>query len=317
MDACRVCGNTQNNQRHVFQEKYFGLGDEFEYIECSVCRSLSIVDLPENMERYYPETYYSYTVRTYNRLYGYLKGKRDLHYLGQPGIVGYFLSRILPAPPYIEWLQNLSLPFGASILEVGSGGGALVVNLQGAGFLATGIDPYIRKSLTFPNGARVLKQSLEETSGSYDCIMLHHCLEHMAAPRDAFGHFSRLLKPGGKLLVRVPLAGSHAWLTYGRNWFQLDAPRHFVIFSEEGLCRLAAEQGYETSKIVYDSTASQFWASEQYVRDIALASERSHAVHPEKSIFSVEQIAEYSRQAALLNARHAGDQASYYFHKVA
>lgn len=317
MNRCRVCGNSQNSRPHVFQEKYLGLGDEFEYIECGVCGSLSIVDIPANMERYYPETYYSYAPRPYNRFAGWLKRRRDRYYLGKPGIVGHLLSFFLPAPPYVEWLKNLTLPIGSSILDVGSGSGTLIVNLQDAGFPSTGIDPYISESITFTNGARVLKQTLEETGGSFDCIMLHHCLEHMPAPREALEQVKILLKPGGKLLVRVPVGGTHAWRTYGQNWFQLDAPRHFVIFSETGLSRLAAETGFKPMKIVYDSTASQFWASEQYVNGIPLAGERSHAVHPDRSIFSAAQIEAYGKEAALLNARNDGDQASFYFHGVA
>ena len=286
MNICRVCENTQKNLRHIFQEKYLGLGDEFEYNECGACKSLSIAEIPENMERYYPAAYYAYSVKPYNRISGFLKGRRDRHYLNRSNIVGHLLSFVYPAPVYIEWLQNLGLPFGSSILEVGSGGGTLLVNLQDAGFAATGIDPYIRKPITYPNGAKVLKQSLQETNGSYDCIMLHHSLEHIAEPREAFEHIGRLLKTGGKLLVRVPVAGTHAWKTYGKNWFQIDAPRHFVVFSEQGLCDLAARKGFQATKIVYDSTASQFWASEQYVKDIALASRTSYAIEPGNSIFS-------------------------------
>ncbi|RII27775.1 MAG: class I SAM-dependent methyltransferase [Geobacter sp.] len=312
MDSCRVCGNSQNNRHHVFQEKYLGLGDEFAYIECGACGSLSIVEIPENMDRYYPETYYSYAARAYNRFLGVLKGKRDLHYLGEPGIVGHLLSLFLPAPPYIEWLKNLELPVGSSILDVGSGSGVLIVNLQDAGFPSTGIDPYIREPITFANGTKVLMQTLEETGGSFDCVMLHHCLEHMPAPREALVQVKRLLNPGGKVLIRVPVGGTHAWRTYGQNWFQLDAPRHFVVFTETGLRRLTAEAGFNTMKIVYDSAASQFWASEQYANGIPLADEKSYAANPDKSMFSATQIEEYAKQAAALNARNDGDQASFY-----
>ncbi len=312
MGGCRVCGNSRGNRHHLFREKYLGLGDGFDYIECGGCGSLSIVDIPAQMGRYYPETYYSYTSRPYRRLAGLLKGWRDGHYLGRPGIAGGLLSRFFPPPPYIEWLKNLELPVGATILDVGSGSGALVANLQDAGFPATGIDPYLRAPLTFANGARVLKQSLEETGGSFDCVMLHHCLEHMPAPREALDHVRRVLKPGGRVLVRIPVMGTHAWRTYGENWFQLDAPRHFVIFTEEGLAGLAREAGFTLLKTVYDSTASQFWASEQYAGGIPLADDRSYAVHPERSRFSPAQIETYEREAALLNARSDGDQAAFY-----
>lgn len=316
MDTCRVCGNTQNNTYHVFQEKYFGLGGEFEYIECGVCQSLSIMKIPEEMQRYYPQTYYAHTAMPYNHFYGYLKGKRDGYYLTGSGIVGRLISPWLKFPPYIDWLRSLALPFGSSILDVGCGSGTLVASLQDAGFEAMGIDPYIGKSITYPNGARVLNRSLQETGGRYDCIMLHHSLEHMAEPRKALGHIGRLLRRGGKVLIRVPLTGTYAWKTYGENWFQLDAPRHFVIYSDYGLRYLAAELGFETTKVVYDSGAGQFWASEQYVKGITLTGKRSYAVQPANSIFTPEQISEYAGRAVLLNAKADGDQAAFYLEKT-
>ncbi|OGW33763.1 MAG: hypothetical protein A2X58_05810 [Nitrospirae bacterium GWC2_56_14] len=309
---CRVCGNGQDNEQHLFREQYLGLGDEFVYGECSSCGSLSIERVPEDLAHFYPATYYSYAVRPYSRIAGFLKAKRDRYYLGRPGMIGKFVARLRPAPPYIAWLKNLELPEGSRILEVGSGGGTLTVNLHGAGYPATGIDAFISAPVTYPNGARVLKQSLEETAGSYDCVMLHHCLEHLASPREAFTQISRLLKPGGKVLIRTPVAGARAWRTYGKNWFQLDAPRHLVILSEEGMSRLAAENGFHIMKIVYDSTASQFWASEQYAKGIALMSATSYAVKPQGSLFTAKQIRDYEEQAEALNARKDGDQASYY-----
>jgi SAM-dependent methyltransferase len=268
------------------------------------------------MERYYPATYYSYAARRYNRIAGWMKGRRDRYYLDGTGVIGQLLSYVSPASPYIEWLRNLALPYGSTILEAGSGAGTLIVNLQDVGFPSVGVDPYIAGPINCANGARVLKQSLAETTGSFDCIMMHHCLEHMAAPEETFRHVHRLLKPGGKVLVRIPVAGTHAWKTYGHNWFQLDAPRHFVIFTEAALRTLAERSGFSITKIIYDSQSSQFWASEQYVKGIALANQRSYALHPEESIFLPEQIAEYDRQAALLNAKSDGDQAAFYLSKA-
>jgi len=248
---------------------------------------------------------------------GWLKGQRDRYYIDRTSIIGYLLSFRSSAPLYIEWLKNLTLPYGSTILEAGSGAGTLIVNLQDAGFPSVGVDPYIAGPITYANGAQVLKQSLEQTTGTYDCIMLHHCLEHMADPQSAFRHIHRLLKPGGKLLVRIPVAGTYAWRTYGLNWFQLDAPRHFVIFTERALCDLAERTGFTKDKIIYDSRASLFWASEQYGKGIALASERSYAVDPDKSIFTPGQIAEYEKQAQQLNTRKDGDQAAFYFTREA
>lgn len=313
MIDCRVCGNPLSNKVHLFRERYLGLGDSFEYIECSACHCLSIVTVPDDMNRYYPPTYYSYANKPYSRFLGVVKGCRDRHYLGRASVMGRLVSLFLTPPLYIDWLLQLGLQPGASVLDVGCGAGTLLVNLRDAGFKPLGIDPYIAQPIRYANGATVLKRSLEDITGSFDCLMLHHCLEHMASPRDVFRNIDRLLKPSGSLLIRVPVTGTKAWQTYGENWFQLDAPRHYVLFTETALCALAAEYGFQVSKIVYDSTASQFWGSEQYARGIAHTSDSSYAVNPGKSIFSREEIQAFCSAANELNISKNGDQAAFYF----
>lgn len=315
MISCRVCGNKHNNRSHILQELYFGLKDEFEYIECGVCKSLSIVTIPGNMERYYPAHYYSFTPKPYRRIAGLLKARRDRYYLDGSTIIGNIISLFQVAPQYIEWLKNLTLPYGSSILDVGCGTGPLIVNLQDTGFPSTGIDPNIDRQIDYPNGAKVLRQTLEETSGKYQCIMLHHSIEHMPSPHDIFHHFNRLLQPNGKILIRMPVADKYAWRTYGRDWFQLDAPRHFIIMSVQGLRILAEKFGFKIERTVYDSTASQFWASEQYTKFIAYNDERSYAVKPDYSMFSFNEIEAFAEKAERLNQMADGDQAAFYLIK--
>jgi SAM-dependent methyltransferase len=268
------------------------------------------------MDRYYPPDYYSYAPRPYNRLAGWLKGCRDRHYLGKFSLVGRLVSRFSAAPTYIEWLANLELAPGASILDVGCGSGTLIANLKDAGFQATGIDPYIAGQIVHANGARVLKQSLAETTGSYDCLMLHHCLEHMDSPREAFKQIDRLLQPSGRLLIRIPVTGTYAWRTYGEHWFQLDAPRHAVLFTEDALCALAGKYGFQLRRIVYDSTASQFWGSEEYLQGIAHMSTASYGINPGGSVFTSGQVEEFAARAQELNNSNDGDQAAFYFTRV-
>jgi len=38
----------------------FGYNDDFLYFQCSNCACLQIENKPKNMDKYYPNTYYSY-----------------------------------------------------------------------------------------------------------------------------------------------------------------------------------------------------------------------------------------------------------------
>lgn len=57
---CNVCGNEDNNSPYVIREMMFGLRHEFTYIQCAKCGCLQIARIPEDMDVYYPDSYYSF-----------------------------------------------------------------------------------------------------------------------------------------------------------------------------------------------------------------------------------------------------------------
>jgi spermidine synthase len=78
---------------------------------------------------------------------------------------------------------------------------------------------------------------------------------------------------------------------------------------------LAEQAGLELSEVVYDSSAFQFWASEQYALNIPLYDNRSYAVAPKASYFTKEQIAAFEKRAKELNHAKLGDQAVFYLRR--
>ena len=57
---CQICNNQSYNQFFIAKELMLGLNSEFEYFECANCRCIQIVEVPKDMDCYYPDTYYSY-----------------------------------------------------------------------------------------------------------------------------------------------------------------------------------------------------------------------------------------------------------------
>lgn len=312
MSACRVCSSAGEGVRHTFREHYLGRGTSFDYLECATCGSLSFAGMPPDLRDYYPETYYAYAPRPYRRWAGQLKGIRDRCHLGRWGAIGSRLARWQSPPAYIAWVRRLRLPPGGRVLDVGCGAGALVANLQDAGFASTGIDPFVRESIVFPNGARVWKRTLEETDGAFEAIMLHHVLEHLPSPAEALEQVLRLLAPGGRVLVRIPLMGKVAWRRYQGHWFQIDAPRHLAIPTEEGFLGMAERVGFRVEHSEFDSTAAQFLASEQYQQGMSMHDPRSYAVTSAPALFSSQRMQECRDEALRLNATREGDQAAFY-----
>ena len=120
-------------------------------------------------------------------------------------------------------------------------------------------------------------------------------------------------KPGGAVLIRIPVGGCFVWKKYGVNWVQLDAPRHFFLHTEKSLRLVAEPAGLELTDVVSDSKGFQFWGSEQYLRDVPLKDARSPFTNPAgQTLFTAEQLAAYAAEAEQLNARGKGDQACFY-----
>ena len=107
-----------------------------------------------------------------------------------------------------------------------------------------------------------------------------------------------------------------AWREYGVDWVQLDAPRHLYLHSVDSLRTLAAQAGLRLDAVQHDSTAFQFWGSEQYRQGIALRDPRSLAQDPASTLFTGAELAAYERRAQAANAAQAGDQAAFYLQRA-
>lgn len=313
MSTCRICHNIAGNEAVTAREMMFGSKETFAYFVCAGCGCLQIATVPADMSPYYPPEYYSFRSREPGAFKRFFKRRHARFALGERGTLGWLLSRLYPPPAYTSWISQANVAFSDAILDVGCGGGQLLLELHAAGFVnLTGIDPYLAREMSRGDDLRILRRSLDDLAGSFDFIMLHHAFEHFADPRGALRRVRELLNPGGRALIRVPVADSYAWRTYGVDWVQLDAPRHFYLLTRRSMAILAADAGFTLTDVIYDSTAFQFWGSEQYRRGIPLRDDRSYAVNPSAAVFTAGDIARYARDAERLNRQQDGDQACFY-----
>lgn len=78
--------------------------------------------------------------------------------------------------------------------------------------------------------------NIPEPDASFDAILCSEVFEHLPDPLLALNEFSRLLKPGGKLIVTAPFsslvhfAPLHFSTGFSRYWYEHHLPlRHFLI----------------------------------------------------------------------------------------
>ncbi len=314
---CRMCANADANITHVVREMMFGLCEEFEYLECSRCGCLQLLQIPEDPAKYYGEQYYSYRKLSHGVLKSILRRRLVQHVFGKRNLIGMALSRFSAAPDYCDWFKKCSVEWDSAILDAGCGIGDRILKMRNDGFRnLTGIDPYIERDIIYDCGVKVYKRHIYDIDGDFDFIMLNHSFEHMDSPFAVMKNLHRLLKPGGYLLIRIPVAASYAWQKYGVHWVQIDAPRHLFLHTPQSIAIVASESGFKIADVKYDSYGFQFWGSEQYKRGISLTDQRSYCVNPRKSIFSKEQIKAFRAKSTALNANKEGDSACFFLHKA-
>lgn len=82
----------------------------------------------------------------------------------------------------------------------------------------------------------------------FDIVIMNHSFEHMPNPSETMREIFRILKHGGKVIVRVPNFGSTAARIFRQYWAHLDVPRHIFHFTEKTLGAIMVAAGF---KILY------------------------------------------------------------------
>ena len=311
MCICTICNNASDNPVYEAKEMMFGFRDTFEYFQCSKCGCLQIKSVPEDIDKYYPSMYYSYsekkTKTINNKIKDFLLPASMKFRLGISKSILGLVSNFRYKNTF-EWLtKDLGKYKNKSVLDVGCGSGSLISYFQKCGFKElTGIDPYLSENKK-KDGVLLLKNEVYDLKVKYDLIMMHHSFEHMNNPHQIFKKLSELITDDGLLLIRIPLVDSYAWRKYGTSWFQMDVPRHFYLYSVKSINFLIEKYGFHIEKILYDSSWLQFHISESYLRNISLNESFNE--------FSIKNKIEFQKQARTLNKLMDGDQACFYIRK--
>ena len=306
---CKICHNRSHNQLFTAKELMLGLKDEFEYFECSNCSCLQIVEIPKNMDRYYPANYYSYQQPDFTTRFAsvrnFIKKSLVLFYSGRFNPIGAVLSLFYKNP--FPWLPPGLANFKSKILDVGCGAGRLLLSMQRSGYQnLTGVDPYNKDDIFYPGGVSIYKKNVFEITGKYDLIMLHHSFEHMEDPKNILTRLHQLLNPQGSIIIRIPVANCYAWRKYRTNWVQLDAPRHFFLHTIRSINVLCNECSLKLNEVKYISEEAQFTGSEKYLKGIA---------YTQKDVSTKKQLKIWKREAKRLNEINDGDTACFYLQR--
>lgn len=311
---CKLCDNLNDNRILQIEERMIGLGNEFNYLECGSCGAVQLTEDIPNMSIFYPPSYYSFSRES--SLIEYSKYFRAKHVVQGNSFLGKFVNWLYPEKLLFSLNECANFNKEARILDVGCGSGNDTIKiLRKLGYNnSLGIDPYLPKEIKLGDNILVKNIPIDDLlkkGEKYDIIMFHHVFEHISTPREMLEVVKKMLNSDGVCIIRIPLADSSAYKIYKEHWVQLDAPRHYFLHTKKSLKLLCNSLGLSIEKIIYDSTAFQFWGSELYNKNIPLNNISEHR-NGVLNFFSRKQLRDFDTKANVLNKEETGDQAIFY-----
>jgi len=207
-------------------------GAAFSIVQCRACDFGLTRPRPADLDPYYPTGY-----RRFDRL-------------GVAALRSAYRRRIA------GWMVRL--PATGRALEIGSGTGWMLRALRERGWDAIGTErtaEAAQVASSASGSATVLVGGLDavEAVPAFDLIVMFHVLEHLDDPVAVLRDVAQRLRPGGVLVLGLPNVGSWQARATGRNWMQLDPPRHLGHFSRRSIERALAQTGFRMTRIDHRS----------------------------------------------------------------
>ncbi len=222
---CPVCGGVE--ARVLFSTRT--PLSEFRLVRCEVCELTRTFPLPSDKTICVCDPFAYYGRGANKFIPGIQKIRNQIARLRAKS----YLSLI---PPSIQTRK---------ILDVGCSEGRLLRSFLEYGCQCWGIEHASYPTQRFLNSDRIVYlqgdlQAINLPEGAFDLIFLWHVLEHMDDPELAMNRLSKLVAPGGAMILAVPNFSSMEAKTFKQHWFHLDVPWHKYHFSERSMRHLIA-----------------------------------------------------------------------------
>jgi SAM-dependent methyltransferase len=147
-----------------------------------------------------------------------------------------------------RWLHHLDTTLaGRNVLEVGFGGGSTLAWMRSQGARVFGVEPVEanrRSAIRSGVPEASVKASLADLEGnSFDLVVYQDSFEHETEPAIHLATLNRLIVPGARALLVLPIADCLSRRLMG-SWWPHDMEDHWVFYSAEGLTRLWQSHGW-------------------------------------------------------------------------
>jgi ubiquinone/menaquinone biosynthesis C-methylase UbiE len=261
---CLFCESTNHALRFKSSDRWYEVEGTYSIHQCKQCGLLFLCPQPspEQIAAHYPLEYPAYGGEQpdasrdeliYKALYGPASGiLRKARFL-----------------PYGLVLRMIKGHTGQRMLDVGCGSGHFMLTARRAlGLDVYGVEPNsFDAAFAAKHCLNIFRGTLEQAAFPdqfFDVITLNHVFEHLPEPRSALLELRRILKPTGTLIIGVPQSRCLLWWIFGRNWWQLDVPRHLFVPSSKNLQSVAESAGFGVERVRYYSSPASILATIHY-----------------------------------------------------
>ncbi|GEM_PF-1066230 len=162
-----------------------------------------------------------------------------------------------------------------TVVDLGSGGGYLLRNIQCARKLGVEINPAARREAAQNAGIDAVASPAEVPDSFADVIVSNHALEHMHSPLDVLKAILPKLKAGGKLVLVVPSE------PHQQAWDPDDINKHLFTWNPMTLGNLVSLAGF---RVVRAEAIQHQWPPDFVQVYERLGEEGFHAACREQAI---------------------------------
>jgi 2-polyprenyl-3-methyl-5-hydroxy-6-metoxy-1,4-benzoquinol methylase len=158
-----------------------------------------------------------------------------------------YLARV--ASERIALIERATGLRGASLLDVGSGTGEVLMAASRQGWRGQGVEPErTAAQMARDRGLDVTVAQLDESGlpeRSFDVVSAFHVLEHIADSRSFLARLRRWARPGGFVVIEVPNWASFQRRRMAASWTGLRPLEHIVHFTPRTLPQVMRSVGLE------------------------------------------------------------------------
>jgi 2-polyprenyl-3-methyl-5-hydroxy-6-metoxy-1,4-benzoquinol methylase len=240
---CPLCGGsarlgfaTRDRNRRISTEP-------FRYRHCLDCETLSLVDVPADLGRFYDETALG---DDYNRLPG--PGEIEAIRASEAFKVAFLRGRVQPG----------------RLVEIGAGSGGFAHAAHDAGFDVTVIERDERVCAHLRQAVGIEAINSDDPARELAAlpplraIAMWHVIEHLPDPGAVLDAAAASLEPGGVLALSTPNPESLQLRVLRGRWQHVDAPRHLTLIPLAALTRRAAAAGLRRVKATTADRMSRY-----------------------------------------------------------